>query len=149
LIVMTLQGESVWLPVDTASEMDLLSGLASWQWDDTSYPEYQRPPSRNGYYKPGADHNQDWEHIQRLHFTYLERLLVRPRTIDPRSAAHHEPLVVEYLSAVLQRTIPSPPSLRLPEEVPISGDYWEGATARVAVNRFERDRGARAECLRR
>jgi 5-methylcytosine-specific restriction protein A len=38
--------------------------------------------------------------------------------------------------------------VQLPEELPLSDRYWEGTVARVIVNKFERDRGAREECLR-
>jgi hypothetical protein len=149
LIVLTLQNDGVWLSVNAAGDTASLSKCASWTWDATSYPEYKRPPSRNGYYKPSLDGGRDWRLIQQLHFAYLNRLLGRERAVDRRSAARHEPLFVAYLSKALERTIPCPQSLQLPEELPLSGRYWEGTVARVVVNKFERDRGAREECLRR
>ena len=146
LIVLTLQDDQVWLPIDASADTARLSGLGSWEWDNASYPEYKRPLSRNGYYKPAADRRADWAQIQELHFAYLHRLLVRRRANDPRSVMRHEPLIADYLSGVLRRTVPSPPWVRLAGEGSRS-DYWEGAVARVTVNKFERDRGAREECL--
>lgn len=149
LIVLTLEADEVWLAIDAAGDTDSLSKCASWTWDATSYPEYKRPSSRNGYYKPSSDHDQEWQQIRVQHFAYLDRLLARGRVFDPRSVARHEPLVSAYLSEVLQRTMPFRPSVQIPEELPLSGRYWEGEGTHLVVNRFERDRAAREECLRR
>jgi len=149
LIVVTLESDEVWLAIDAAGDTDSVSKCDSWNWDATTYPEYKRPASRNGYYKPSADRDQDWQQIRVQHFAYLDRLLAQARAFDPRSVARHEPLVSAYLSEVLQRTMPFRPSVQMPEELPLSGRYWEGEGAQHVVNKFERDRAAREECLRR
>lgn len=39
--------------------------------------------------------------------------------------------------------------LSIPEEVTDSADFWEGATIKISVNRYERDPKARKACLNR
>lgn len=148
LIVLTLKDDSVWVTTDDSLKDDRLSTLPSWTWDAVSYPRYKRPPSRNGYYKPSDDDHQDWLLIHDAHFAYLDRVLARRHNPDARSVARHEPLMAEYLSTVLGREVPSLRPVSLPEEVTNSATYSEGAVERVFVNRFERDRRARDECLR-
>jgi len=148
LIVMTLSGDTAWVTTDPQHD-DQLSVLRSWKWDTGSYPRYKRPPSRNGFYRPSDDNNgQDWPVIQESHFAYLNDVLARTRSIDPRSAARHEPLMAEYLDAVLRPGALTSGWVAF-EEIADHAGYWEGAMVRVSVNRFERDRSARDECLRR
>jgi 5-methylcytosine-specific restriction endonuclease McrA len=148
IIVMTLANDQVWMAIAAGPDADCLSEFVSWQWDTESYPEYARPPSRNGYYKPEADRHHEWAVIQKLHFAYLDQLLVGPHASDPRSISRHEPLVVEYLSKALQQKMPSQLVCHHPEEVVLPSRFWEGAVSRVTVSKFERDRKARRECLR-
>jgi hypothetical protein len=93
------------------------------------------------------DQDQDWQAIQKVHFDYLDRVLASYHAVDPRSAARHEPLIVEYLSIVLGRSMPGTQTAVSSEEVLDAASYWEGSTTRVPVNRFERDRRARDACV--
>lgn len=148
LIVLTLKGNSVWLALDgeeSSHQEAPLTKMKSWTWDKTSYPQYRRIPSRNGYYTPSKDTQNEWSSLQRLHFTYLDRALAHPRAVDQRSVAKHQPLVVEYLARIQRRDLDS---VRLPEEVDESSGYSEGSLTRILVNKFERDRRARNECVR-
>ncbi|NMB46715.1 MAG: hypothetical protein GX998_09945 [Firmicutes bacterium] len=148
LIVLTLEGNRVWVTTDGTQAVDHLSRLRSWEWGTGSYPEYKRPPSRNGYYSPLQDVGQDWFHIQESHFAYLERVMNRFKNVDSRSVAKHEPLMVKYLSTVLPWDLSRPNEIPISEEVPDPESYWEGSVQRISVNKFERDRKARAACLR-
>lgn len=149
-IVLTLQRSGVWLTTDASADEDQLSALDSWAWETSVYPIYKRPPSRNGTYSPMRDAHGEWPVIQTAHFAYLDRVLERPRTFDPRSVRRHEPLIVEYLSLTLQRSITGVQST-LPLRTAIVSDatgFWEGSALRVPVTRFERDRSARDQCIR-
>jgi hypothetical protein len=147
LIVMTLSGDTAWVTIDPQHD-EQLSVLRSWKWDTGSYARYKRVPSRNGFYRPSDDNNdQDWSVIRESHFAYLNYVLARTRGIDPRSAARHEPLMAEYLGTVLRREALTSGWVASPEEIAGHAGYWEGAMVRVSVNRFERDRSARDECL--
>jgi 5-methylcytosine-specific restriction protein A len=149
LVVLTLKGSSVWLALDDAEstrQHGALAKMKSWKWDEESYPRYRRVPSRNGYYTPSDDKNNEWPTLQRLHFTYLARVLAHSGAVDQRSVAKHEPLIAEYLASVLCRDLDFS---RLPEEVDDSSGYFEGSLTRILVNKFERDRRARDECVRK
>ena len=150
LIVLTLMGGTVWVTTDASENEDRLSALRSWEWETKVYPRYKRPPSRNGTYSPLHDEHGEWPTIQAAHFGYLDRVLTRPRVFDPRSVRRHEPLIVEYLSITLQRSMPGVESALLPEAEVVSdaAGFWEGSAVRVPVTRFERDRRARNECIR-
>lgn len=153
LIVLTLKDDHVWLATDATAESGHLSNLASWEWDTggcpDGYPEYKRPPSRNGYYHPSKDRDRDWQHIRRLHFDYLDRLMVKKRAFDPRSVAKHEPNLATYISEAIGCSVADSKSVQLPQEVTSPAQYWEGSIKRISVNRYERDPAAREACLRR
>ena len=150
LIVLTLMGSTVWVTTDASEDEDHLSALGSWAWETKVYPRYRRPPSRNGTYSPLHDERGEWPTIQAAHFSYLDRVLARPRVFDSRSVRRHEPLITEYLSITLRRSMPGMESAALPEAEVVSdaAGFWEGAVACVPVTRFERDRRARDECIR-
>ena len=148
-VVFTLHGDRAWLPLDPDGDTAAVARGGSWTWDDSSYPAYKRPPSRNGYYRPAVDDGADWSRIRELHFRYLDRLLACSRANDRRSNERHEPAVVDYLSEQLQRSIPWARSARLAEEIPLDERYREGSAQRVLVNRYERDSRARDAFLRR
>ena len=107
LIVLTLEGDEVWLATDGDAPESAFVDLRSWRWDEESYPEYRRPPSRNGYYQPSRDPDgREWKHtIREAHFTYLERWLALRRIPDQRSKQRHEPLVVEYIEKTLGQEV--------------------------------------------
>ncbi|MCK9222792.1 MAG: HNH endonuclease [Limnochordia bacterium] len=148
LIVLTLMDRDLWVTTDASENEDSLSGLRSWAWDTQSYPRYKRPPSRNGFYNPRLDRERDWLAIQTAHFSYLDHVLARYHTVDPRSVARHEPLITEYLSIVLGRPMPGMESPLVSEPMSDAAGFREGSTTRVPVNRFERNHRAREECLR-
>jgi len=104
LIILTLQGDRVWLAADPTAQ---LSHLSSWDWDTVSYPQYKRVPSRNGCYLPLMDPGGDWPAIQKAHFAFLDRVVLSLRKVDTRSTARHEPGIAAYLSAALQRPVAS------------------------------------------
>ncbi len=149
-IVLTLMGSTVWVTTDASENEDHLSALRSWAWETKVYPRYKRPPSRNGTYSRLHDEHGEWPTVQAAHFSYLDRVLARPRLFDPRSVHRHEPLIAEYLSITLQRSMPGVESALLPEAEVVSdaAGFWEGSATRVPVTRFERDRRARDECIR-
>lgn len=149
-IVLTLIGSTVWVTTDASEDENRLAALRSWAWETKVYPKYKRPPSRNGTYSPLHDEYGEWPTIQAAHLSYLDRVLARPRGFDPRSAHRHEPLIMEYLSITLQRSMPGMESALLPEAdvVHDAAGFWEGSATRVPVTRFERDRRARDECVR-
>lgn len=148
LIVLTLTRDSVWVTTDDAEEANQLSLLPSWMWDDHGYPRYKQPPSRNGYYSPSRDRDGiDWSEVQGFHFAYLDRVLARFKRVDPRSAARHEPLISEYLSMVLGPSADEAELSLMSHDQSGASAFWEGAVTRVPVNRFERDRRARDQCL--
>lgn len=144
LIVLTLTRDSVWVTTDDVAEANQLSLLPSWMWDDHGHPRHKKPPSRNGFYSPSRDRDgSDWSEVQKWHFAYLDRVLARFRRVDPRSAARHEPLISEYLGLSADEAELS----LMSDDQSGSSTFWEGAVTRVPVNRFERDRRARDQCL--
>lgn len=54
-----------------------------------------------------------------------------------------------YFVSILKQTLLAPPEpgFALPEECSDPKQYFEGATTTITVNRYERDDGARAECI--
>lgn len=150
LIVLTLMEDEIWLPIDASSDTQVLSRLPSWEWDTTDYPEYQRPPSRNGTYRPLLDPRGDWQRIEEAHHSFLDRLLSRGYRHDPRSIerSRQDAALLDHLNAVLARPVPFGDSAQLPEELSPRRRYWEGSSMKVTVNRFERDPAAREACLK-
>lgn len=101
LIVLTLERSSIWVTTDPSAHSVDLSQLRSWRWDEKSYPRYERPASRNGYYDPSVDNGGDWLLIRDSHFSYLDRVLAEGRGPDSRTAARHENLVAEHVETVV------------------------------------------------
>jgi 5-methylcytosine-specific restriction endonuclease McrA len=140
LIVLTLEHEHVWTTTDPSIHTVDLSQLHSWCWDtmDTRprtaqaepYPSYKRPPSHNGYYTPSIDSGGDCRYIQESHFAYLDRVLAVGAAPDPRTIAHHEPDVADYIAKTLtqlgifpsDRNVPSPHLRRIPSRESIDQD---------------------------
>lgn len=63
-------------------------------------------------------------------------------TIQPEEAAHLEDLWASHLDGLGLSTI------QFSEEISTPERYWEGATYRITVNRYERDARARKDCIR-
>lgn len=106
LIVLTVHEDTVWLAVDpSAAEADL-DQLSSWRWDTGRWQRYRRVTSRNGYYSPALDAGTEWASIGRAHYALLERALSSGAAPDPRTAASHDPAVVEYVRRAVAATGP-------------------------------------------
>jgi hypothetical protein len=104
LIVMTLEAGRVWLSTDSEGHQPDWPRLRSWQWDAKSYPEYTRVPSRNGYYSPESDLENDWPLIRAKHFAYIDKVLESGPAPDPRTIQKHEPDVINYISSIFAFT---------------------------------------------
>lgn len=147
LIVLSLSKDYMWLATDPSFAFARLGALDCWQFDEEVYPEYRRPPSCNGFYRPLRDLSADWSIVQDAHFSYLDQVLREGRKADPRSGAQHESLMFDYLTLTLGREIDGVPSKMVPKKDDDTVKYWEGSALRVPVTRFERDRKARRKCL--
>lgn len=105
LIVITVQGDYVWLATDPEVQPVEFSSLGSWRWDEAAlrpsdvkgapYPKYRRPPSMNGFYIPAEDpYGTEWPHIAVSHYAYLKRAAVSGRAPDHRTV-HNTVLAAE------------------------------------------------------
>jgi 5-methylcytosine-specific restriction protein A len=97
LIVITLEGNYVWLALDESTLSKGGADLRSWRWDEPhtrpsdatgkAYPKYVRPPSRNGFYDPALDpQGAEWRAIEQAHHAYLTRVAAMGMAPDPRTA---------------------------------------------------------------
>lgn len=105
LIVMTLEGDYVWLATDPDFQPVDFSALASWRLDRVSvrpgdakgvpYPSYRTPPSLNGFYMPAYDPvGAEWQYLRASHVSYLKRAAAVGRAPDHRTV-HDSTLAAE------------------------------------------------------
>jgi len=116
LIVLSLEGDYVWLATDPS--VDGLSQLRSWCWDTLAdrphsargrpFEKYKRPASRNGFYTPRLDSSGDWGPIRKAHLSYLKCVLEKGTGPDPRTTSKHEPLVVDYMQSMIRKNTTVP-----------------------------------------
>lgn len=113
LIVITLEGNYVWVAVDESALPKGGADLRSWRWDERqtrpsdalgqAYSRYVRPPSRNGFYDPALDpQGADWQAIEFAHHAYLSRVAESGIAPDPRTV--NDPTLLDELL----RTAPDP-----------------------------------------
>lgn len=117
-IVFTLHKEGVWLSLDAESiklhgALDQALGEArGWHLDDGTAPggygDYERPPSKNIYYRPGAEHDRSWPAIAKLHFAYLDTVARKFGALYVSSQDKHQPALLAYLRRALGRELPDP-----------------------------------------
>lgn len=88
----------------------------------------------NGLLGPALDHEENgYETIDRAFEIYCSAFAISP-------SRHHRPRRYWQIRRAAF-------DVTLPEEILEPKRIWEGALKRVVVNRYERDPGARAECI--
>ena len=153
LIVFTIEKNCLWcaLEKELAKKHLILSELNTfWRWDTDDYPMYNKVPSKNGYYV--SSNLTDWNHIEPLHFAFIESVSHKYQKLNIKSQRLHEPEVLNYLRKELHESVPEPlynegDHIRLPEEVDEASTYYEGVKKTITINAYERNSEARLKCL--
>lgn len=121
IILFTIHKNGLWLSLDKQllSEMkdkqSLLEQSTAWRWDEDGYSEYNKVPSRNGYYTPSRTDLAIWPIICEFHFGYIQKVAEKYDHLRIDSQRKHAPAVLEYLGEILQKEIPRPYFGILPE----------------------------------
>lgn len=152
LIVFTLEKECLWCALDKElAEKDRIFREPNtfWKWDTDEYPIYVKVPSKNGYFV--SSNLSDWNHIENLHFAFIESVSHKYQKLNIKSQRLHEPEVLNYLRKELHESVPEPlynegDHIHLPEEVE-ANTYFEGVKKTITINAYERNSEARLKCL--
>ena len=160
LIVMTATPDSIWLAVTEAAGASRVGGLASWSWDEHSYPRYKRTvPSRNGFYAPSMDPSgAEWEAvIAPAFFDYVDVICARGAAPDHRTSSTpglldeiagwsaHDAVSASFEQAVRIARAASPEQRRARlRDAPV-----HPRVVRSVVERFQRNADVAAEVLSR
>jgi len=114
LIVFTIHKEGLWLSLDKQllderkDAQNLLEASEAWRWGEGDWAEYQRVPSRNGYYIPSKDSLDIWPVIRGLHFEHIKKTAGECNQLRGPSQRNHSPELLAYISSELERSIPYP-----------------------------------------
>lgn len=117
LIVLSLEKDRAWLATDI--EQNVPEGLKHWEWDLDDYPVYKRPPSRNGYFTPIDEWQQEWKIVASSHFAYLKRALRKGVAPDHRSIAKHDVDLAKFIASTsLSMVVPTHRAFQLSQTSP-------------------------------
>jgi putative restriction endonuclease len=137
IIVLTIHKQGIWVTLDrellqeSKEDLALLNRSENWLWDDGQWAEYEKVPSRNGFYKPFRNDEQIWPVVRRLHFHYIARVANKYSQLRADSQRLHMPEVLEYLRLVLDRYVPEP-------------DYAEPVTLSQEMEKYQAARQYKA-----
>jgi len=114
LIVFTIHKDELWISLDKQllderkDAQKLLETSEAWNWDRHDYPEYDRVPSRNGFYVPSSDNQDIWPVIRDLHFEHIKKTANAWNQLRGPSQRNHNPELLAYISNELGQSIPNP-----------------------------------------
>ena len=109
LIVASIEQGAIWFAVTPggSSTHKKLDEVINWRWTDHLWA-YKNPPSHSGYYWPMANHNEVWQDIQRIHYSYLAQVAdVYDHLRSTSQKSHSNDFLVE-LGNELGVTLPTP-----------------------------------------
>lgn len=132
---------------------ELVPRSARSMWRDSFYATpYKNAPGCDTFNTDLLTAKRAYDSLLPAHAAALEIAARGP--IHTTTRRDHSPELVNFISRMVKRPLPQPtyaqpseePAL-YPDEVGHQGEFSEGGTISVLVNRYERDRAARDKCI--
>ena len=115
-IVFTVHKDGIWLALDKQMlneekdkriKLENLVETRTWRWDNKDYPEYDKPPSKNGWYDISKRDSDSWHIIKDFHFEFIGKSTTSCQNFKSASQKKHSKELLVYLEHYLGQSVPS------------------------------------------